>query len=196
MYKSTEQIEHLQPNNVEAEEAVLGGILIDPPAIHDVAHLEPSHFYKSQHGHIFRFMRDLVTDGVPIDFVTLQDRLDNKQAAMLAGLMSLAYADIVTGTLITVVMIIACVLYWFKTGGWSGIEAAYAAMGDRPQHMQLFGVFSGKEIINFCLPVFLLVLGDANQFAGEALNNIEAFVRPGLNHKRQVLGGALVFKQK
>jgi len=83
---------------------------------------------------------------------------------MLAGLMSLAYADIVTGTLITVVMIIACVLYWFKTGGWSGIEAAYAAMGDRPQHMQLFGVFSGKEIINFCLPVFLLVLGDANQY--------------------------------
>ncbi len=43
---------------------------------------------------------------------------------MLAGLMSLAYADIVTGTLITVVMIIACVLYWFKTVGWSGIEAA------------------------------------------------------------------------
>lgn len=83
---------------------------------------------------------------------------------MLAGLMSLAYADIVTGTLITVVMIIACVMYWFKTGGWSGIEAAYAAMGDRPQHMQLFGVFSGKEIINFCLPVFLLVLGDANQY--------------------------------
>ena len=83
---------------------------------------------------------------------------------MLAGLMSLAYADIVTGTLITVVMIIACVLYWFKTGGWSGMEAAYAAMGDRPQHMQFFGVFSGKEIINFCLPVFLLVLGDANQY--------------------------------
>ena len=83
---------------------------------------------------------------------------------MLAGLMSLAYADIVTGSLITVVMIIATILYWFKTGGWSGMEAAYAAMGDRPDHMKLWGVFSGKEIINFCLPVFLLVLGDANQY--------------------------------
>lgn len=83
---------------------------------------------------------------------------------MLAGLMSLAYADIVTGTLITFVMVVSCVLYWIKTGGWSGIEAAYAAMGDRPDHMKLFGVFSGKEIINFCLPVFLLVLGDANQY--------------------------------
>ena len=83
---------------------------------------------------------------------------------MLAGLMSLAYADIVTGTLITVTMIVACALYWFKTGGWSGIEAAYAAMGDRPDHMKLLSVFSGKDIINFCLPVFLLVLGDANQY--------------------------------
>ena len=83
---------------------------------------------------------------------------------MLAGLMSLAYADIVTGILITAVMIISCIMYWFTAGGWSGIEAAYAAMGDRPDHMKLFGVFSGKEIINFCLPVFLLVLGDANQY--------------------------------
>ena len=83
---------------------------------------------------------------------------------MLAGLMSLAYADIVTGSLIMVVMMVSCVLYWIKTGGWSGIEAAYAAMGDRPDHMKLFGVFSGKELINFCLPVFLLVLGDANQY--------------------------------
>ncbi len=83
---------------------------------------------------------------------------------MLAGLMSLAYTDIVTGTLITVVMIVSFVLYWFKAGGWSGMEAAYAAMGDKPQHMQLLGVFTGKDIINFCLPVFLLVLGDANQY--------------------------------
>jgi Na+/proline symporter len=83
---------------------------------------------------------------------------------MLAGLMSLAYADIVTGSLITIVMVISCALYWVKTGGWSGIEAAYAAMGDRPDHMKFLGVFSGKEVINFCLPVFLLVLGDANQY--------------------------------
>ena len=83
---------------------------------------------------------------------------------MLAGLMSLAYTDVVTGTLITVIIIVTSVLYWFKTGGWDGIASAYAAMGDKPQHMQLFGVFSAKDIINFCLPVFLLVLGDANQY--------------------------------
>ncbi len=83
---------------------------------------------------------------------------------MLAGLMSLAYADILTGIIITVSMLIAFPLYWFKSGGWSGMTASFAAMADKPQHMQFWGVYSPTEIINYCLPVFLLVLGDANQY--------------------------------
>ncbi|MCF7954875.1 MAG: sodium:solute symporter family protein [Phycisphaerae bacterium] len=85
---------------------------------------------------------------------------------MLAGLMSLAYADIVTGSLITVVMIAACIIYWFECGGWAGISAAYTAMGDRPDHLNFFSpaIFKPVKIINYCLPVFLLVLGDANQY--------------------------------
>ncbi|NQT13365.1 MAG: sodium:solute symporter family protein [Planctomycetes bacterium] len=84
--------------------------------------------------------------------------------AALAGLMSLAYMDVVTGTIITVSLLIAFPVYWFKAGGWSGMEAAFAAMGDRPRHMQLWGVYSTTDLINYCLPVFLLVLGDANQY--------------------------------
>ena len=82
----------------------------------------------------------------------------------LAGLMSLAYMDVVTGVIITVSMLIAFPVYWFQAGGWSGMQAAYAAMGDKPQHMQLWGVYSTTDLINYCLPVFLLVLGDANQY--------------------------------
>jgi len=82
----------------------------------------------------------------------------------LAGLMSLAYADILTGIIITVSMLIAFPLYWFKAGGWSGMEASFAAMGDKPLHMQFWGVYSKTELVNYCLPVFLLVLGDANQY--------------------------------
>jgi len=84
--------------------------------------------------------------------------------AMLAGLLSLAFADIVTGTIITVSLLIAFPVLWFKAGGFSGMEAAYAAMGDRPTHMQFWGVYSPTKLINYCLPVFLLVLGDANQY--------------------------------
>ncbi len=83
---------------------------------------------------------------------------------ILAGLMSLAYTDIVTGIVITVTLIIAFPVLWFRAGGWSGMEAAFTAMGDKPHHMQFWGVYSKTEVINFCLPVFLLIMGDANQY--------------------------------
>jgi len=34
----------------------------------------------------------------------------------------------------------------------------------KPDHMNAWGVFSKAEIINFILPVFLLIMGDANQY--------------------------------
>jgi Na+/proline symporter len=83
---------------------------------------------------------------------------------MLAGLLSLAFTDIVTGTVITVSLVIAFPVLLWKAGGLSGMEAAYAAMGDRPTHMQFWGVYTPTKFINYCLPVFLLVLGDANQY--------------------------------
>ena len=45
---------------------------------------------------------------------------------------------------------------------WNG-GCVFAGMG-KNQHMQFFGVYSGMDIINFCLPPFLLVLGDANMY--------------------------------
>ena len=83
---------------------------------------------------------------------------------MLAGLMSLAFADILTGIIITVSLLIAFPVLLIKAGGFSGMQSAFAAMGDRPDHMKLFGVFGAADYINFLLPVFLLVMGDANQY--------------------------------
>jgi Na+/proline symporter len=83
---------------------------------------------------------------------------------MLAGLMSLAFADVVTGTIITLTVLIAFPVLLIKAGGLNGMETAFSAMGDRPDHMTLTGVFSTADYINFLLPVFLLVMGDANQY--------------------------------
>ncbi len=83
---------------------------------------------------------------------------------MLAGLLSLAFADIVTGIIITVTLLIAFPVLLIKVGGFGGMQTAFAMMGDRPDHMKLLGVFSVADYINFLLPVFLLVLGDANQY--------------------------------
>jgi SSS family transporter len=83
---------------------------------------------------------------------------------ILAGLLSLAYTDIITGIIITTVLTAAFPVLWFKAGGWAGMEAAFAAMGNRPNHLKFWGVYSNHEVINYCLPAFLLILGDANQY--------------------------------
>ncbi len=82
---------------------------------------------------------------------------------MLAGLVSVAYTDVANGIIMTVSLCIAFPILWIKAGGWTGMEASFLAMG-KPQHMQFFGVYSGLDILNFCLPPFLLVLGDANMY--------------------------------
>ncbi|MCP4546323.1 MAG: sodium:solute symporter family protein [bacterium] len=82
---------------------------------------------------------------------------------MLAGLLSVAYTDVVNGIIMTLALAVALPLFWIKAGGWSGMESAFAASG-RPGHMTFHGIYSGMDIINFCLPPFLLVLGDANMF--------------------------------
>lgn len=82
---------------------------------------------------------------------------------MLAGLVSVAYTDVANGIIMFVALIIAFPIFWFKAGGWSGMEASFTAMG-KANHMNFFGVYSTMEIINYCLPSFLLVLGDANMY--------------------------------
>jgi Na+/proline symporter len=43
------------------------------------------------------------------------------------------------------------------------MAASFEAMG-KPEHMNFFGVYSTMDIFNFCLPPFLLIMGDANMY--------------------------------
>ncbi len=83
---------------------------------------------------------------------------------MLAGLMSLAVTDVVTGIIITVSMFVAFPVLLWQAGGFSGMEASFAEMGDRASNMEFWGTYSGPQLINYLLPVFLLIMGDANQY--------------------------------
>lgn len=82
---------------------------------------------------------------------------------ILAGLLSLAYTDIVTGIIITLSLFVGFPILWNHAGGWSGMETRFAEMG-KPEHMKFWGVFSWAEVINYTLPTFLLIMGDANQY--------------------------------
>ncbi len=61
-------------------------------------------------------------------------------------------------------MVVIFPVLLIKAGGFSGMAEKFAVMGDKPEHMNLFGVFKAKDYINFLLPTFLLVMGDANQY--------------------------------
>jgi replicative DNA helicase len=86
----------LQPHNVEAEEAVLGSLLIDPDAIINVAtFLVANDFYVQRHSWVYEAILDLHENRQPADLVTLADELKRRDrleeiggTAFLTSLMS------------------------------------------------------------------------------------------------------------
>ena len=69
----------MMPNNLEAEQSVLGCMMIDDEAaMRILADLVENDFYFEQNRKIFNAMRELINEANPIDFVTLTDRLDKK----------------------------------------------------------------------------------------------------------------------
>ena len=82
----------LMPTNIEAEEAILGGILIDPEAISRIAELlRPEFFAITAHQVIYRSALDLFFQGQPTDLMTVTTRLtDRNQLEQVGGLTKLA----------------------------------------------------------------------------------------------------------
>jgi replicative DNA helicase len=70
---------NLPPANIEAEEAILGGIFFDPKAIFQVeASLVPSAFYVSAHKEIYQTTLKLYHQGNPTDFMAVSTYLADR----------------------------------------------------------------------------------------------------------------------
>lgn len=68
--------ERLPPQNLEAELAVLGAILIEPDSMTAASEIiMPEDFYRGAHQKIFQSMIQLTEKGIPIDVVTLTSEL-------------------------------------------------------------------------------------------------------------------------
>lgn len=64
------------PRSEEAERAILGGVLRDWRVLDDLfSELEPGDFYAERHRVVFEAMRQLSQEQVPVDMVTLSERL-------------------------------------------------------------------------------------------------------------------------
>ncbi len=71
--------DRLPPHNMEAEQSVLGSLLIDRDAIIRVAsYLKGEDFYVSANATVYRAIQDLYNRREPTDFVTLSDELDRR----------------------------------------------------------------------------------------------------------------------
>ena len=72
-------IERLPPQNIEAEEAVLGAILIDPDAIIRIAaFLRAEDFYREKHTWIYDAVLALHERREAVDFLTVCDELERR----------------------------------------------------------------------------------------------------------------------
>jgi len=79
-------IERGVPQNIEAEEATLGSILIDDNALYTVASfLRPGHFYVEKNGWIFRAFLSISERRDPIDVLTVCDELERWGQLQEAG---------------------------------------------------------------------------------------------------------------
>src|SRR5204863_6683706 len=65
------------PHNLEAEESLLGAMLLSNDAIAAAVnvHLNPGDFYKPAHGHIYDAVTTLYSQGEPVDPVTVAEEL-------------------------------------------------------------------------------------------------------------------------
>ena len=80
------QQQRILPHSIEAEEAVLGGILLDNDAINVAQErLRAEDFYRSGHVEIFKAMEALADRHEPIDIITLSQELKMRNILEEAG---------------------------------------------------------------------------------------------------------------
>jgi len=91
-------LQNIPPQNLDAEQSVLGGILLENEAIAKALEMiSAADFYKEAHRRIFNRMLDLYERNEPIDLITLTDELTKRKelegvggASYLAEVVSMA----------------------------------------------------------------------------------------------------------
>ena len=77
---------NLQPQSLEAEQAVLGSMLISKEAVSKVLQwITTEHFYKNAHGKIFATMISLFNENEPVDTISVIDQLKKSKEIERVG---------------------------------------------------------------------------------------------------------------
>ncbi|MCX6754830.1 MAG: replicative DNA helicase [Candidatus Nomurabacteria bacterium] len=69
----------IPPQNIDAEKAILGSIMLRPGAIHEINDIiSMETFYASKHAQIYKIMLELSSKGEPIDILSMSHKLEEK----------------------------------------------------------------------------------------------------------------------
>ena len=80
------ELSEMMPQNIDAEEAILGAILVSPVCMNKVVeHIRPESFYKPAHRYVFEAMVQLYNSEDKIDIVSVSDVLNVNQKLELVG---------------------------------------------------------------------------------------------------------------
>jgi replicative DNA helicase len=91
-----ELIHRVPPHNLEAEQAVLGGILLEKDSINRVLEAlsaDGSDFYSAVHAELFRAMVSLYEKNIPVDEITLTDLFKDSDSLDSVG--GLSYIGVI-----------------------------------------------------------------------------------------------------
>ena len=71
--------EMMMPCSYEAEQAVLGGLMLDNDRWDEVIlQISPEDLFSRPHRMVFRVMAELAGEGLPLDLITITERLENR----------------------------------------------------------------------------------------------------------------------
>ncbi len=127
-------LSRVPPQNVEAEEAIVGGLLVNPDDMNDVVELIKGHdFYHPHYQMMFDAMVALFNRSEPIDVITVAETLEKKEQLESAGgrtaLMTLAQTHLTVGNLGYYARLVRdkAILRSLIGAGAEVVEAAYTA---------------------------------------------------------------------
>lgn len=79
-------VERIPPHNMEAEQALLGSMLLSAEAVEGSLNmLQDTDFYRRAHSLIFKSMGDLYARSIPVDHLSVADRLESSGDLEAAG---------------------------------------------------------------------------------------------------------------
>ncbi len=97
--------------------------------------------------------------GIPIDQGIIMTALFVIAYTALAGMISVAYTDVVNGVVLLLGLVIAFPFLLKIAGGWSTMTATLS-----PDRFQILGTMTIWEALGYSLPTMLLLLGESNMY--------------------------------